>query len=366
MSSKEHKILVVGAGLTGSVIARELANKGFKVDVIDSRAHIGGNCYTHNVHGNTVHEYGPHIFHTSDDEVIDYIKQFDDWKEFINQPLADYNGERYNLPFNMNTFYQIYGVKTLGELNTILEKDRVSDPQSTEEYAVNSVGRKAYEKLIKGYTEKQWNRNINDVPSNVLRRIPIRTVYDNNYFNDKFQAIPLDGYTKFIKKILTTSHISIMLNTEYTEEMYEKYDHIFYTGGIDQYFNYCYGNLEYRGLRFEHYVIPRSASQCNAVVNCTDRNHSYTRTIEHKYFLDEDPDRVIKTYEYPSDYNGKYYPINDDNNNALYEKYASKCLKDNIHVTFCGRLGSYRYMNMDQCIREALDVSRSYLETKTS
>lgn len=362
MSSKEHKILVVGAGLTGSVIARELSDTGIKVDVIDYRSHIGGNCYTENIEDNIVHTYGPHIFHTNDEEIIKYVKEFSDWTDFINQPIADYNGERYNLPFNMNTFYQVYGVKTLGELNHVLDTDKVENPKTFEDYAVNSVGRKMYEKLIKEYTEKQWGRPVSEVPADIIKRLPVRKYYDNNYFNDKFQAIPTDGYTEFIQNILDNDNITVTTGCIYDHELFHEYDHVFFTGKIDEYFNYSLGKLEYRGLQFVTRIVDKESSQCNAVINYTSKHVGYTRIVEHNQFIGKETEKIVQTHEVPSS-RGSYYPINDNKNNSLYKEYQ-KLPHEN--VTFCGRLGSYRYMNMDQCIREALDISKSYLMTKTS
>ena len=357
MSLKEHRILVVGAGLTGSVIARNLADSGYLVDVIDSRKHIGGNCYTDIIMDNMVHIYGPHIFHTSDEEIINYVKRFSEWTDFINQPIADYNGERYNLPFNMNTFYQVYGVKTLGELNHVIDSDKVEDPKTFEDYAVNSVGRKMYEKLIKEYTEKQWGRPVSDVPADIIKRLPVRKYYDNNYFSDKFQAIPTNGYTEFIHNILEHDNIYVETCEKYDSRLLDIYDHVFYTGKIDEFFNYSLGKLEYRGLQFVNIVVDKEYSQCNAVVNYTSKNVDYTRIVEHNQFTGKETEKIVQTYELPSS-KGSYYPINDVKNNSLYEEYQ-KLPHEN--VTFCGRLGSYRYMNMDHCIREALDISKSYL-----
>lgn len=356
MSSRKHKVLVVGAGLTGSVIARELSDRGIKVDVIDYRSHIGGNCYTKNIEDNIVHTYGPHIFHTNDTEIIKYVTKFSEWTEFINQPIADYNGERYNLPFNMNTFYQVYGVKTLGELNRVLDCDKVENPKTFEDHAVNSVGRKMYEKLIKEYTEKQWGRPVSEVPTDIIKRIPVRKYYDNNYFNDKFQAIPTNGYTEFIQNILDNPNITVTIWCKYYHELLNEYDHVFFTGKIDEYFNYSLGELEYRGLNFVTTIVDKEHSQCNAVINYTSKDVDYTRIVEHNQFIGKETEKIVQTYELPSS-EGSYYPINDDKNNSLYEEYQ-KLPHEN--VTFCGRLGSYRYMNMDQCIREALDISKSY------
>lgn len=354
-------ILVVGAGLTGSVISRTLADAGYLVDVIDERTHIGGNCYTENIEDNVVHTYGPHIFHTNDDEIINYVKLFSDWTDFINQPIADYNGERYNLPFNMNTFYQVYSVTTLGELNYILDADRIADPKTFEDYAVNSVGRKMYEKLIKEYTEKQWGRPVSEVPAEIIKRLPVRKYYDNNYFNDKFQAIPTNGYTEFIHNILDHKNITVSTDDKYDSRLLHEYEHVFYTGKIDEFFDYSLGKLEYRGLQFVNTIVGKEHSQCNAVVNYTSKNVDYTRIVEHNQFIGKETEKIVQTYEIPSS-RGSYYPVNDEKNNSLYKQYLS-IPHDN--VTFCGRLGSYRYMNMDQCIREALDLSKVYLATKS-
>lgn len=360
-----YDYLIVGAGLFGSVFAHEAKKKGKKVLVIDKRSHIGGNIYTENVNGIQVHKYGAHIFHTSSKEIWDYIQQFAEFNRYTNAPVAKYKNELYNLPFNMNTFSKMWGITTPAEAQKIIDEQRAEikeEPKNLEEQAISLVGRDIYEKLIKGYTEKQWGRKATELPSFIIKRLPVRMVYDNNYFNDKYQGIPIGGYTKLIEKMLVG--IDVELNTDFFEnrdELTQKADKILFTGMIDEYYNYCYGKLEYRSLYFETEDLPISNYQGNAVVNYTEYDIPYTRIIEHKHFEYGcqggcETDHTVITKEFPANWedgNEPYYPMNDNKNNELYSKY--KALADNEkNVIFGGRLGMYKYYDMHNIIAEAL------------
>ena len=358
---RKYDYLIVGAGLFGSVCARELADRGKRVLVIEKRDHIGGNCYTENVGGIEVHRYGAHIFHTSDKQVWDYVNRFAEFYPFVNSPLAAYKGELYNLPFNMNTFYRLWGTKTPQEAKRILEKQRHNAPAvpaNLEEQALKLAGKDIYEKLIKGYTEKQWGRDCRDLPAFILKRVPLRFTFDNNYFNDIYQGIPADGYTAMFEKLLEGTEVR--LNTDFLKERgrYENIaDTVIYTGTIDEYFGYKYGALEYRSLRFETERLETENYQGNAVVNYTEREVPYTRIIEHKHFSGRGkavPFTVI-TREYPQSWapgEEAYYPVNDERNERLYEKYRS--LAGRGQVVFGGRLGMYKYSDMDKIVLSAL------------
>lgn len=360
-----YDYLIVGAGLFGSVFAHEAKKKGKKVLVIDKRSHIGGNIYTENINGIQVHKYGAHIFHTSSKEIWDYIQQFAEFNRYTNAPVAKYKNELYNLPFNMNTFSKMWGITTPAEAQKIIDEQRAEikdEPKNLEEQAISLVGRDIYEKLIKGYTEKQWGRKATELPSFIIKRLPVRMVYDNNYFNNKYQGIPIGGYTKLIEKML--DGIDVQLNTDFFEnrdELTQKADKILFTGMIDEYYNYCYGKLEYRSLYFETEDLPISNYQGNAVVNYTEYEIPYTRIIEHKHFEYGcqggcETDHTVITKEFPANWedgNEPYYPMNDNKNNELYSKY--KALADNEkNVIFGGRLGMYKYYDMHNIIAEAL------------
>ncbi|EEZ5605638.1 UDP-galactopyranose mutase [Escherichia coli] len=361
---KKYDYLIVGAGLYGSVCAHELAKKGKKILIIDKRKHIAGNVYTYQKHGIHVHQYGAHIFHTNDKKIWDYVNSFVEFNRFTNSPLAIYQGELYNLPFNMNTFYQLWGVKTPAEALKIIDEQRKELdgrlPANLEEKAISLVGRDIYEKLIKGYTEKQWGRQARDLPAFIIARLPVRLTFDNNYFSDRYQGIPVGGYTRLVEKMIDSENIDIKLNTDYLahKEEYNSFSgKIIYTGPIDEYFNYQYGRLEYRSLRFETEVLNIDNFQGNAVVNYSDRDVPYTRIIEHKHFDPVDTSKTIITREYPSECketNEPYYPINDDKNMELYKKY--RLLSKEIHqkVHFGGRLAEYKYYDMHQVIASAL------------
>lgn len=365
-----YDYLVVGTGLFGSVFAYEANKRGKKVLVIDKRNHLAGNIYTENEDGINVHKYGAHIFHTSDKKTWDYINEFAEFNRYTNSPIAIYKDEVYNLPFNMNTFAQMWGVKTPKEAKAKIDEQvkeaGIKDPKNLEEQAISMVGQDIYEKLIKGYTGKQWGRPCNELPSFIIKRLPVRFVYDNNYFNDKYQGIPIGGYTQIIEKML--DGIDVRLNTDFFENREELEccaDKILFTGMIDEFFDYCYGELEYRSLKFEEEKIECGNYQGNAVVNYTEYEIPYTRIIEHKHFEfgcqgdDEGsiPHTII-TREYPANWSKgeePYYPVNDEKNNMLYNKYKELADKEE-KVIFGGRLGMYKYLDMHVDIKEALEL----------
>lgn len=360
-----YNFLIVGAGLTGAVIAHEMTRLGKSCLVIDKRDHIAGNIYTFETEGICVHKYGAHIFHTNDPEIEAYVKQFSAFNRFTNSPLACYKNKLYNLPFNMNTFYQLWGTKTPEEAMLKIEQEKApyqnGPKDSLEDYALSLVGREFYETFIKGYTEKQWGRSAKELPAAILKRIPLRFIYDNNYFSDNFQGIPVNGYMPIIAKMLEGSEVR--LNTPYTQELAETADRIIYTGPIDEFFGYCFGNLEYRGLRFESKTLDIPNFQGNAVINYTERDIPYTRIIEHKHFAFGTQPKTVITYEYPAAWKPgeePYYPINDEKNNALYQRYIQKTP---ANMTFAGRLGAYRYYDMNITIAEALKIAKNLAQT---
>ncbi|WP_295235783.1 UDP-galactopyranose mutase [Veillonella sp.] len=356
----KYDYLVVGAGPFGSVFAYEAHKRGKKVLVIDRRNHIGGNMYCENKDGINIHVYGAHIFHTSIKEVWDYVNQFAAFNNYINSPVANYKGEIYNLPFNMNTFSKMWGISTPAEAKVIIEEQRASitgTPKNLEEQAISLVGKDIYEKLIKGYTEKQWGRSCTEIPSFIIKRLPVRYTYDNNYFNNRYQGIPEGGYTKLIENIL--EGIEVRLGVDFIkerEELSALADKIVYTGPIDEYYNYEFGQLEYRGLRFETEKIETENYQGVAVVNYTEAEIPYTRVIEHKHFeFGKQPVSYV-TKEYPADWkvgDEAYYPVNNEKNQDLYAKYALKA-RDEKNVIFGGRLAEYVYYDMDKVIASAL------------
>lgn len=358
-----YDYLIVGSGLYGSICAHELTKKGKKVLVVEKRSHIGGNIYTENIEGINVHKYGAHIFHTSNKKVWDYINQFAEFNNYINSPIAIYHDELYNLPFNMNTFSKLWGIKTPKEAQEKIENERKKYykeiPSNLEEQAINLVGLTIYEKLIKGYTAKQWGRPCNELPSFIIKRLPVRFTYDNNYFNDRYQGIPMGGYTQIIEKML--KGIEVRLNTnflDHKEELMPLAKNIIYTGPIDEFFNYKYGALEYRSVRFEEEILDEVNHQGNAVVNYTEYEVPYTRIIEHKHFeFDVTSKKTVISKEYSSTWklgDEPYYPVNNDKNNALYQQYLLEAKKLN-NVYFGGRLGQYKYYDMDKVILEALN-----------
>lgn len=375
----KYDYLIVGAGLFGSIFAYEANKAGKRVLVIDRRKHIGGNIYTKEMDGIQVHEYGAHIFHTSDKEVWDYVQQFAEFNRYTNSPVARYGDELYNLPFNMNTFSKMWGAKTPKEAKEIIDRQiqeaGITEPKNLEEQAISLVGKDIYEKLVKGYTEKQWGKRATELPSFIIRRLPVRFVYDNNYFNDKYQGIPVGGYTQMIEKML--AGIEVRLGTDFFEDresLASEAEDIVFTGMIDTYYEYCYGELEYRSLRFETEIMPIENYQGNAVVNYTEYEVPYTRIIEHKHFeygcqggygntgAEVNP-RTVVTREYPAAWKKgeePYYPMNDEKNNALYGKYRELAEKEE-HVIFGGRLGMYRYYDMHQVVAEALKCVRECL-----
>ena len=361
----KYDYLIVGAGLFGATVANRLKNEGKKVLVIDKRGNIGGNVYTEEVEGIQVHKYGAHIFHTDYKDVWDYVNSFVEFNRYTNSPIARIGNEVYNMPFNMNTFSKIWSdVFTPEDALRHIEEEKkeiVGEPKNLEEQAISLVGRTIYEKLIKGYTEKQWNRDCKDLPAFIIKRLPVRLTYDNNYFNDKYQGIPIGGYTKLVEKML--EGIEVRLNTNYfdnREEYNKMADKIIYTGPLDEYFNYSLGELEWRSLKFDTKVLDTNNYQGNAVVNYTGHEVEYTRVIEHKHFeFDTTSPKTVVTFEYPSDYKEgmeKYYTVNDDKNNSLADKYRELAGKEE-NVIFGGRLAEYKYYDMDDVIKRALEVA---------
>ena len=356
---KDHyDVLIVGAGLFGSVMAYLATTHGKSVVVLDRRRHIGGNCYTEVVEDINVHVYGAHIFRTSDKKVWNFMSKFCEFNNFINSPIANYKGEIYNLPFNMNTFHELWGVVTPDEAKEAIERTRVpnDNPSNLEEHILNLAGRDIYEKLVKGYTEKQWGRPCNELPASLMRRIPLRFTYDNNYFRDPLQGIPKGGYTSIFEQMLEGSDVE--LDTDFIKKK-DKWagmaDLVIYTGPIDEYYDYCYGPLEYRSLRFEHEVVNKSNVQGVAVMNYTDAETPYTRTIEHKHFEFGIQKKSIISREYPSTWNvgeEPYYPMEDNANRLRYASYK-KLADAEKRVRFGGRLGEYRYYDMQDTIKSA-------------
>ena len=363
---KKYDYLIVGSGLFGSIFAYEANKKGKKCLVIDKRSHIGGNIYTKNIDGIQVHQYGAHIFHTSNKEVWQYINQFAEFNRYTNSPIARYKYELYNMPFNMNTFNKLWGVITPIEAKNKIEKEKkeagITNPKNLEEQAISLVGKTIYEKLIKGYTEKQWGKKATKLPSFIIKRLPVRFTYDNNYFNDTYQGIPIGGYTKIIEKML--EGIDVKLNCNFfdnREELEQLAEKIIFTGPIDEFYNYEFGELEYRSLRFETDILNEENYQGNAVVNYTEYEVPYTRIIEHKHFEYGTQPNTVITKEYPDSWNRSkepYYPINDERNNKLYEKYKLLASK-NPNIIFGGRLGEYKYYDMDKVILKALNCVRN-------
>ena len=359
----KYDYLIVGAGLFGTTFANLAHKDGKKVLVIDKRNHIGGNVYTENIEGINVHKYGAHIFHTDYKEVWDYVNSFIEFNRYTNSPIARYKDEIYNMPFNMNTFCKIWkDVVTPEDAVQRIEQEKKEidhEPQNLEEQAISLVGRTIYEKLIKGYTEKQWNKPCKDLPAFIIKRLPVRLTYDNNYFNDKYQGIPIGGYTKLIEKML--DGIEVKLNTNFFDnvEYYKSLaDIIVYTGPIDEYFDYSLGTLEWRSLKFDTQILDKTNFQGNAVINYTDKESKYTRVIEHKHFeFDSTSPKTVVTYEYPVDYEEgmeKYYTINDEKNDELASKYRKLTEKEE-NIIFGGRLAEYKYYDMDDVIKRAMD-----------
>ena len=359
----KYDYLVVGAGLYGAVFAYEAKKKGKTCLVIDKRDHIAGNIYCENIHDINVHKYGAHIFHTSDKKIWEYVNQFAEFNNYINSPVARYKDELYNLPFNMNTFSKMWNIATPQEAKDIIASQiadlNITEPKNLEEQALSLVGKDVYEKLIKGYTEKQWGRDCKDLPSFIIKRLPLRFIYDNNYFNDRYQGIPIGGYTKIVEKML--DGIEVRLNTNYLdnrEEFDAMADKIVYTGMIDQFYDYKLGVLEYRSVRFETEELDMENFQGNAVVNYTEREVPYTRIIEHKHFEFGKQPTTIISREYSSEWkkgDEPYYPVNNDKNNNLSQQYKDLADKE-AKVIFGGRLGGYKYYDMDKVIMAALEM----------
>ena len=355
-----YDYLIVGAGFFGAVFAHEAQKRGKRCLVVERRGHIGGNCYTADVESIHVHRYGAHIFHTSDQQIWTYINQFCTFNNYVNSPIANYRGEIYNMPFNMNTFSRLWNISTPAEAKAIIDAQRAdasAQPQNLEEQAISLVGRDIYEKLVKGYTEKQWGRPCTELPAFIIRRLPVRFRYDNNYFNDRYQGIPEGGYTPIFEKLL--DGIDVRLNCDYfdhKDELRAQCRKVVFTGPIDRYFDYCYGPLQFRSLRFESEVLDMENYQGNAVVNYTDRETSYTRVIEHKHFEFGTQPKTVITREYPMDWHPgdePYYTVNDEKNDQLYQRYAALAERE-PDVLFGGRLGEYKYYDMDKVIASAL------------
>lgn len=369
---KKYDYIVVGAGLFGSIVARELSESGYSVLVVEKRKWIAGNIFTKNIDGIEVHKYGAHIFHTSDKEVWDYVNRFSNFEPFINSPLANYHGEIYNLPFNMNTFCKIWpDVKTPDEarakIDDEISKYAVKTPSNLEEQAISLVGKTIFTKLIKEYTEKQWGKQCDELPAFIIKRIPVRFTFDNNYFDDVYQGIPKDGYTNFVKNIL--NGIDIVTDCDFIKERKKflgKFDKVIFTGSIDEYFDYCYGVLEYRSVKFKEKKLNIESFQDNAVVNYTSHDVPYTRIIEHKFFNNAKTNFTIISEEYSDNWKlgmDRFYPVNDEKNNLLYHKYAERA-KSESNVFFGGRLGLYKYLDMDDVVRQALDFMKEILNEK--
>lgn len=361
---RKYDYLIVGAGLFGSTFAYEASKKGKRCLVIDRRNHLGGNIYCENINGINVHKYGAHIFHTSNKEIWNYINQFVEFNNYVNSPIANYKGELYNLPFNMNTFTKLWdNVLTpqdaINKIDSQKKEYNIEEPKNLEEQAISLVGKDIYQKLVKGYTEKQWGKDCTELPAFIIKRLPVRFTFNNNYFNDKYQGIPIGGYNEIINKML--NNCDIELNVDYLKNK-EKYNSlankVLFTGMIDEYFDYSLGNLEYRTLKFENEKLEIDNFQGNAVINYTDREIPYTRIIEHKHFEFNECKGTIITKEYPSEWkigDEAYYPVNNDLNNDLYEKYRLLSLNEH-NIIFGGRLGNYKYYDMDKVLEEALNL----------
>ncbi|WP_349550902.1 UDP-galactopyranose mutase [Leuconostoc pseudomesenteroides] len=374
-NTKNYDYLVVGAGPFGMIFAYEAAKRGKKSLIVEKRPYIGGNMHTHTEHGITVHDFGAHIFHTDNKEVWDYIRQFADFNGFQNQVVANYKGTLYNLPFNMNTFYQMWGTKTPDEAHAKIEEQKNAalkdlgdrQPRNLEEQAISLIGTDIYNKLIKGYTEKQWGRKATELPAFIIKRLPVRFIYDNNYFNHRYQGIPVGGYTQIFERMLEQSNglIDVLTDTDFfddKETFLSEFSRVLYTGMIDQFFDYKFGELEYRSLRFEHEVIDSDNYQGNSVINYTDAETPYTRVMEWKHFDGlADEGKTIITKEYPQEWDRSkeaYYPVNNDENTRIYKAYAKEARDNHPEIIFGGRLGKYRYFDMDQVFNDAFNTVR--------
>ena len=364
----KYNYLIVGSGLFGSIFAHESNKIGKKCLVIEKRNHIGGNIYTENIEGINVHKYGAHIFHTSNKEVWRYINQFAEFNRYINSPIARYKSEVYNMPFNMNTFNKLWGVFTPDEAKAKIQEElnevNIDEPKNLEEQAIKLVGKTIYEKLVKGYTEKQWGMKATELPPFIIKRLPVRFIYDNNYFNDIYQGIPIGGYTQIIEKMLEGIEVKVNYDFfEHKEELKDIAEKVIFTGAIDQYYEYCYGELEYRSVRFETEILDIENYQGNAVVNYTEYEIPYTRIIEHKHFEFGTQPKTVISREYSDKWDKSkepYYPINNENNDTLYQKYKQLADMDE-KIIFGGRLGQYKYYDMDKVIEEALKLVKREL-----
>ena len=375
---KQYDYLIVGAGLFGATFAFKARQAGKRCLVIDKRRHTGGNIYCENIEGINVHKYGAHIFHTSDRRVWDFVNSIVEFNRYTNSPVARYKGELYNLPFNMNTFSRMWGVTTPAEAMARIEEQRkeaaermkaagISEPRNLEEQALMLIGRDIYERLIRGYTEKQWGRPCTELPAFIIKRLPVRFVYDNNYFNDRYQGIPMGGYTQIVEKLLAEA--DVLLGTNYKTFVARNPDiaaKTVYTGSVDEFFDYSLGRLQYRTVRFETEVLDTDNYQGNAVVNYTEREIPYTRIIEHKHFEFGKQPKTVISREYPCEWTSDlepYYPVNDQTNNELFAKYVDLAAT-RPDVIFGGRLGNYKYYDMDKVIRKALDDAEAELASK--
>lgn len=356
---KSYDFLIIGSGFFGSICAYDLNKRGYKVCVIDSRNHIGGNCYTERRDDINIHTYGPHIFHTSNEEVWAWINQFVKFNNFRLNPVANYKGELYSLPFNMWTFNRLWGVSTPEEAKKIinLQSNNIGEPTNLEEQAIKLVGQDVYNKLIKGYTSKQWKKHPKDLPKEIITRLPVRFTFDGNYFNDKYQGIPIGGYTQIFERLL--EGIEVRLSTDYFSNNLPKHNKVIYTGPIDRFFNYKFGQLEYKTTKFDHKKFETNNYQGTALMNYTDEEIEYTRVIEHKHFENSNSNGTWVSWEYPTDYkagiNEPYYPVNDKLNSEIYQKYKKEAAKLKHKVLFGGRLAEYKYYDMHQVIESALN-----------
>lgn len=374
-NTKNYDYLVVGAGPFGMIFAYEAAKRGKKSLIVEKRPYIGGNMHTHTEHGITVHDFGAHIFHTDNKEVWDYIRQFASFNGYQNQVVANYKGTLYNLPFNMNTFYQMWGTKTPDEAHAKIEEQKNAalkdlgdrQPRNLEEQAISLIGTDIYNKLIKGYTEKQWGRKATELPAFIIKRLPVRFIYDNNYFNHRYQGIPVGGYTQIFERMLEQSNglVDVLTDTDFfddKETLLSEFPRVLYTGMIDQFFDYKFGELEYRSLRFEHEVIDSDNYQGNSVINYTDAETPYTRVMEWKHFDGlADEGKTIITKEFPQEWDRSkeaYYPVNNDENTRIYKAYAKEARDNHPEIIFGGRLGKYRYFDMDQVFNDAFNTVR--------
>ncbi|EAV38954.1 UDP-galactopyranose mutase [Oenococcus oeni] len=377
-NTKKYDYLIVGAGPFGSIFAYEAAKFGKRSLIVEKRPHIGGNMYTHTENGITVHDYGAHIFHTDNKEVWNFVNKFADFNNYQNQVIANYQGELYNLPFNMNTFYEMWGVKTPAEAKAKIEEQKKEagisgQPRNLEEQAISLIGTDIYRKLIKGYTEKQWGRKATELPAFIIKRLPVRFIFDNNYFNHRYQGIPIGGYTQLFDKWLSSDLIDVKTNADFFEhkdDYIKEFPRIVYTGMIDRFFDYRFGELEYRSLKFESETLDTDNYQGNSVINYTDAKTPYTRVMEWRHFDGlADKGKTIITREYPQNWDRSkeaYYPVNNEKNTEIYKKYAKLAREHKDQFIFGGRLGLYRYFDMDQVINATFNTVRQEFKLSNS